>query len=56
MLRLLADGLSNRRIARTLGIAEKTVKNHLAAVFVKLDVHDRTQAAVWAIRAGIASG
>jgi DNA-binding NarL/FixJ family response regulator len=56
VLQLLADGLSNRRIARTLGIAEKTVKNHLAAVFTKLDVHDRTQAAVYAIRAGIASG
>jgi DNA-binding NarL/FixJ family response regulator len=55
VLLLLADGLSNRRIARTLGIAEKTVKNHLAAVFAKLDVHDRTQAAVYAIKAGITS-
>jgi DNA-binding NarL/FixJ family response regulator len=55
VLLLLADGLSNRRIARTLGIAEKTVKNHLAAVFAKLGVHDRTQAAVYAIKAGITS-
>ena len=55
VLLLLADGLSNRRIARALGIAEKTVKNHLAAVFAKLDVHDRTQAAVYAIKAGITS-
>jgi DNA-binding NarL/FixJ family response regulator len=52
---LLAGGLSNRRIARTLGIAEKTVKNHLAAIFAKLGVHDRTQAAVYAIKAGIGS-
>jgi DNA-binding NarL/FixJ family response regulator len=55
VLLLLADGLSNRRIARTLGIAEKTVKNHLAAIFAKLGVHDRTQAAVYAIKAGIVS-
>jgi DNA-binding NarL/FixJ family response regulator len=53
VLELLAAGLSNRHIARRLGIAEKTVKNHLAAVFSKLGVHDRTQAAVYAIRAGL---
>ena len=53
VLMLLAAGLSNRHIARRLGIAEKTVKNHLAAVFSKLGVHDRTQAAVYAVRAGM---
>lgn len=55
VLLLLAAGLSNRRISRRLGIAEKTVKNHLAAIFSKLGVHDRTQAAVYAIRAGMGS-
>lgn len=53
VLLLLAAGLSNRRIARRLGIAEKTVKNHLAAIFSKLGVHGRTQAALYAVRAGM---
>ena len=44
VLSLLVKGLSNRRIARTLRISESTVKNHLHAIFVKLDVTDRTQA------------
>lgn len=44
VLGLLVKGLSNRRIARTLGISESTVKNHLHAIFLKLDVTDRTQA------------
>jgi DNA-binding NarL/FixJ family response regulator len=52
VLMLLAAGLSNRHIARRLGIAEKTVKNHVAAVFSKLGVHDRTHAALYAIRSG----
>lgn len=53
VLLLLATGMSNRHIARQLGIAEKTVKNHLAAIFAKLGVHARTQAAVYAIEAGM---
>jgi ATP/maltotriose-dependent transcriptional regulator MalT len=44
VLGLLVQGLSNRRIARTLRISESTVKNHLHAIFLKLDVADRTQA------------
>jgi DNA-binding NarL/FixJ family response regulator len=44
VLSLLVKGLSNRRIARTLRISESTVKNHLHAIFLKLDVGDRTQA------------
>jgi DNA-binding NarL/FixJ family response regulator len=44
VLGLLVQGLSNRRIARTLRISESTVKNHLHAIFLKLDVTDRTQA------------
>ena len=51
VLRLVACGLSNRQIARTLGIAEKTVKNHLYAIFAKLGVSDRTQAALFAVSA-----
>jgi DNA-binding NarL/FixJ family response regulator len=44
VLELLIRGLSNRLIARTLGITEPTVKNHLHSVFLKLQVTDRTQA------------
>jgi DNA-binding NarL/FixJ family response regulator len=44
VLGLLVQGLSNRRIARTLRISESTVKNHMHAIFLKLDVADRTQA------------
>jgi len=49
VLRLIAQGLANRQIAKNLGIAEKTVKNHLYAIFAKLDVADRTQAALLAV-------
>jgi DNA-binding CsgD family transcriptional regulator len=55
VLLLVVGGLSNRRIARQLGIAEKTVKNHLAAIFAKLRVSDRTQAALYAVRVGMES-
>jgi DNA-binding NarL/FixJ family response regulator len=47
---LLADGQSNREIARTLGVSEKTVKTHVSAVLAKLGVADRTQAALVAVR------
>src|SRR5690625_559639 len=50
ILQLLTDGLSNRRIAETLDISEKTVKNHVSSLFKKMHVHDRTQAVVMAIR------
>lgn len=43
VLRHLLDGHSNRRISRSLRISESTVKNHLHAIFVKLDTRDRTQ-------------
>ena len=55
VLRLLADGLSNKRIALELGVAEKTVKTHVGHVLAKLDLTDRTQAALYAVREGLAS-
>jgi len=48
VLRCIAEGLSNKAIARRLGISEKTVKAHLTRVFSVLGVSDRTQAAIWA--------
>lgn len=46
-------GRSNREIARTLGLAEKTVKTHVSAILAKLGVQDRTQAALRAVRDGL---
>jgi DNA-binding NarL/FixJ family response regulator len=48
----IADGKSNREIARSLRVSEKTVKAHVSAVLAKLGVQDRTQAAVYAVRHG----
>jgi DNA-binding NarL/FixJ family response regulator len=48
VLGLLAEGMTNKAMARRLGISEKTVKAHLTRVFAGLDVSDRTQAALWA--------
>jgi NarL family two-component system response regulator LiaR len=53
VLELLARGLSNKRIALELGVAEKTVKTHVSHVLEKLAVSDRTQAALYAVRAGL---
>ena len=53
VLALVARGFANKRIARELGIAEKTVKTHVGHVLAKLGVADRTQAAVHAVRAGL---
>lgn len=50
VLQLLTDGQSNREIAKTLNISEKTVKNHVSSLFKKMNVNDRTQAVVRAIR------
>ena len=54
MLALLAEGRSNKVIARELEMAEKTVKTHVSHILAKLDVTDRTQAAVLAVREGLA--
>ena len=48
VLRLVTRGLSNKLIARELGISEKTVKAHLTTVFQRIGVTDRVQAAMWA--------
>jgi two-component system, NarL family, response regulator LiaR len=53
VLRLLAGGLANKEIARTLGIGEKTVKTHVSHVLAKLGVLSRTQAALYAVRIGL---
>lgn len=53
VLRLLARGLSNADIARRLFLSEGTVRNYVSAVLAKLDVTDRTQAAVLALRYGL---
>lgn len=53
VLTLMAEGLSNQRIAERLGIGEKTVKTHVSNVLGKLDVSDRTQAAVYAWKSGM---
>lgn len=50
VLRLVAQGESNRAIAKKLFISEKTVKNHLTNIFQKLGVMDRTQAALLAVK------
>jgi DNA-binding NarL/FixJ family response regulator len=54
VLALVAEGLPNKLIARRLAISEKTVKAHLTSVFRTIGVDDRTQAAVWAMRNGVA--
>lgn len=46
----IANGMFNKEIASTLNISERTVKNHISNIFKKIDVNDRTQAAVFAIK------
>ncbi len=53
VLVLVRDGLSNKQIARRLGITERTVKAHLTSCFQRIGVLDRTQAALWAERNNI---
>ncbi|ANC29782.1 response regulator [Isoptericola dokdonensis] len=55
VLRLLAQGWSNREIARGLHLAEGTVKNHVSAVLAKLGTRDRTRAVLVALREGLLS-
>jgi DNA-binding NarL/FixJ family response regulator len=53
VLRLLAQGQSNKEIARELSIGEKTVKTHVSSILGKLNVSSRTQAALYAVRIGL---
>lgn len=53
ILQQIVNGRTNKEIARALYISEKTVKNHVSNILKKLDLSDRTQAAVYAIRNGI---
>jgi len=53
ILKLLATGESNRGIGKRLGISEQTVKNHVASIFRKLQVNDRTKAALLAVKLGL---
>ena len=55
VLRLLAQGLSNKEIARSLNVGEQTVKTHVSHILEKLAVPSRTQAALYAMRIGLAS-
>lgn len=55
ILRHLAQGSSNQEIATSLGMSEKTVRNRLSEIFSKLRLNNRTQAALYALREGIAS-
>ncbi len=54
ILRLIAGGLSNKEISARLRLSEKTIKNYVSRIFSKLNVSARTQAAVYAIKAGFA--
>jgi NarL family two-component system response regulator LiaR len=54
VLRLVAQGMSNREIAETLVISEKTVKTHVSSLLSKLELEARTQLAIYAIKHGIA--
>jgi NarL family two-component system response regulator LiaR len=54
VLRLIARGMSNKLIARELVVSEKTVKTHVSNILAKLHLADRTQAALYAVREGIA--
>ncbi|MEL7156831.1 MAG: response regulator transcription factor [Actinomycetota bacterium] len=53
VLQLIADGCSTPEVAESLFISQKTVKNHLASIYQKLDARDRTQAVLQAVRMGI---
>jgi len=55
VLGLVAKGLSNREIAQRLVISEKTVKTHVSRLLDKLDLQDRTQLAIYALKGGIAA-
>ena len=50
---LLAEGLANKQIARRLEISEKTVRNHVSHMYEKLQIYERSQAVLYAVRKGL---
>lgn len=56
VLRLIAEGLSNKHIARRLNLTEGTVKGYVSQILAKLRLEDRTQAALYAVRTGLHEG
>jgi DNA-binding NarL/FixJ family response regulator len=53
ILRMLAGGMANKQIAYRLKISEKTVRNHVSNMYEKLDIYDRAQAVLYAVRKGL---
>src|SRR5207248_58831 len=53
ILRLLASGMANKQIAYRLKISEKTVRNHVSNMYAKLEIYDRAQAVLYAVRKGL---
>lgn len=56
VLTLVAGGASNRQIAQALTVSERTARTHVSAILAKLGLVSRTQAALWAVREGLAPG
>jgi DNA-binding NarL/FixJ family response regulator len=54
VVKLLASGLSNKEIARALGVAPKTVMHHTVAIYRKLELRGRTEVVAWALKSGLA--
>lgn len=53
VLRCIAEGMSNIEMSKKLFVSDKTIKNHLTSIYRKLDVEDRTQALIYALKIGI---
>jgi two-component system, NarL family, response regulator DegU len=53
VLAQIAQGMQNKEVARSLVISEATVENHLTSIYRKLNVNNRTQASLYALRAGL---
>ena len=53
ILRLLATGVANKQVAFRLKISDKTVRNHISHIYEKLNIFDRSQAVLYAVRKGI---
>jgi DNA-binding NarL/FixJ family response regulator len=53
VVRLIAEGLSNKQIGANLGLSDKTIKNHISHILAKLGLNARTQVAVLALRGGL---